>query len=95
MKKVVINDKEYEIIVNHKEAFDEEEFLNKCTDYFYDYDYIVGDIAYSKLRLKGFYDEKSKNVKSYNNIKKLKRYINENCAYGCKYFVLQKENDLK
>ena len=29
------------------------------SDYFYDYDYIVGDIAYSKLRLKGFYDEKT------------------------------------
>ena len=46
MKKVTINNKEYEIITNYKDAFNEEEFMNKCTDYFYDYDYIVGDIAY-------------------------------------------------
>lgn len=85
----------YKLIENHEDGFNEEEFKNKYTDYFYEYDYVVGDIAYGKLRLKGFYKEDNKNVKSYNNIKKLKRYINENCAYGCKYFVLEKENDLK
>ena len=69
MKKVNVNGKDYEIIINYREAFDEEEFLNKCTDYFYDYDYIVGDIAYSKLRLKGFYDEGNKKVNQINNYK--------------------------
>ena len=54
--KMIINNTEYELINNYKDAFNEEEFLSKCTDYFYDYDYIVGDIAYGKLRLKGFYD---------------------------------------
>ena len=68
-----------------------EEFLNKCTDYFYDYDYIVGDIAYGKLRLKGFYSEKNKKVKSINNYKFLDKYLKNNCAVDCKYFVLQKE----
>jgi len=52
---IEVNNKKYELIKNYKEAFDKEEFLSKCTDYFYDYDYIVGDIAYGKLRLKGFY----------------------------------------
>ena len=87
---IEINNQKYEIITNYKEAFDKEEFLLKCTDYFYDYDYIVGDIAYSKLRLKGFYDEKSKKVKPYNNIKKLDEYLKNNCANDCKYFVLKK-----
>jgi len=95
MQEVIVNDIKYKLIENYNEGFNEEEFKEKYTEFFECYDYVVGDIAYNKLRLKGFYDEKSKNVKSYNNIKKLKRYINENCAYGCKYFVLQKENDLK
>ena len=50
-----INNNKYEVIKNYKEAFNEEEFLSKFTDYFYDYDYIVGDIAYNTLSLKGFY----------------------------------------
>ena len=58
-----------ELIENYKEAFDKEEFLSKCTDYFYDYDYIVGDWAYGKLRLKGFNDKSNKN---YNKIQALK-----------------------
>lgn len=91
MKKVVINNNEYELIVNHKEAFEEEEFISKCTDYFYDYDYIVGDIAYSKLRLKGFYDDKNKKVNKINNYKNLDEYLKKNCAVDCKYFVVKKQ----
>jgi len=92
MKKIVVNEKEYELIVNYKDAFCEEEFLDKCTDYFYDYDYIVGDIAYSKLRLKGFYNEKNKKVNKINNYKSLNDYLKKNCAVDCKYFVLRKQN---
>ena len=87
---IEINNKKYELITNYKDAFELEEFLNKCTDYFYDFDYIVGDIAYSKLRLKGFYDETSKKVKDYNNIKNLETYLKTNCANDCKYFVIKK-----
>ena len=90
MKKITINIKEYEIIKNYKDAFNEEELMNKCTDYFYDYDYIVGDIAYSKLRLKGFYDEKNKKVNKINNFKNLDNYLKKYCAVDCKYFVLKK-----
>jgi len=91
MKKKNINNKEYELIINYKDAFEEEEFLNKCTDYFYDYDYIVGDIAYSKLRLKGFYDEKNKKANKINNYKYLDDYLKKNCAVDCKYFVIKKQ----
>ena len=91
MKKLVINNTEYEVLVNYKDAFDEEEFMSKCTDYFYDYDYIVGDIAYSKLRLKGFYDEKNKKANKINNYKNLDNYLKNNCAVDCKYFVIKKQ----
>lgn len=91
----IIEEITYKIIEDLEESFDFEMFENRYTDYFHMYDYVVGDIAYGKLRLKGFFKEDSEEVKSYNNIKKLKKYINENCAYGCKYFVLERISDLK
>ena len=87
---IEVNNNKYELITNYKEAFDKEEFLSKCTDYFYDYDYIVGDIAYGKLRLKGFYDEKSKKVKKLNNFKNVNDYLKNNCANDCKYYIVKK-----
>ncbi len=83
---------EYKLIENYKDAFNEEEFLNKCTEYFKDFDYIVGDIAYAKLRLKGFKKSTNKDVKKFNNYTNIDKYIKENCAYGCKYFILERIN---
>lgn len=87
---IVVNNNKYELITNKKEAFDYDYFMEMCTDYFYDYDYIVGDIAYSKLRLKGFYDSDNKKVKKINDIKYLEDYLTNYCAFDCKYFVLKK-----
>ena len=72
--KIIANNLEYWLIKNYREAFNEEEFINKCTDYFINYDYIVGDIAYGKLRLKGFYDSKNKKAKKLNNYDNLEDY---------------------
>lgn len=90
MKKITVENNNYELIKNYRDAFNEEEFISKCTDYFYDYDYIVGDIAYSKLRLKGFYDSSNKKVKVINDYSKLDNYLKTNCANDCKYFVVKK-----
>lgn len=91
MKPIIVNNSEYEMIKNEKDGFTEQEFYDKCTDYFYDYDYIVGDYAYGKLRLKGFYDKSNKKVKDINNIEILDKYLEEYCAYGCRYYVLKKK----
>lgn len=88
--KIEVNNQQYELIKNYKEAFEEEDFMSKCTDYFYDYDYLVGDIAYGKLRLKGFYDEKSKKVNKINNFKNIDEYLVQYCAPDCKHFILKK-----
>ena len=90
MKKITINEVEYEIVNDVKEAIDKEVLAEKITEYFDDYDYVVGDWAYGKLRLKGFYDSKNKKVKSINNYKFLNKYLKNNCAVDCKYFVLEK-----
>lgn len=90
MKEIVLNDLKYELIKNERDGFDKEEVLSKTTDYFIPYDYIVGDWAYGKLRLKGFYDNKNKKCKEINNIKNVEKYIKEYCAFNCKYFILKK-----
>ncbi|MDD3821884.1 MAG: YutD-like domain-containing protein [Bacilli bacterium] len=90
-QKVIVNGVEYELIDNKDDAFYEEEFIEKYTDYFCDYDYVVGDYAYNKLRLKGFNDGDNPKVNKVNNIKGLDYYLKNHCAYGCKYFVLKKQ----
>ncbi len=87
---IITDSNKYELITNHKNGFDKDDFISKCTDYFDDYDYIVGDIAYNKLRLKGFYESTNPKVKSLNDYKNLDKYLKENCACDCKYFVLKK-----
>ena len=90
MKTIELENNKYKLIENYNDGFNEEEVKEKYTDYFNEYDYIVGDIAYSKLRLKGFNKKGNKNFNSINDFSNLKKYLKENCAYGCKYFVLEK-----
>ena len=66
---------DYKLEKNIKEGFVLEEVVNRITDYFSEFDYILGDWAYGKLRLKGFYNESNKKVKDLNNIKFLDKYL--------------------
>ena len=90
MKSLNINDVKYEVIENVNDAIDIELLKDKITDYFNEFDYIVGDYAYNKLRLKGFNDKNNKHFKSINDINNLHKYIDEYCAYGCKWFCIKK-----
>ena len=90
MKKIIVNDKEYEVVEDVKGALDEEALREKATDYFDEYDYIVGDWAYGKLRLKGFNDKSNKNYNKINAYDNVNSYIQDYCAYGCKYFIIKK-----
>ena len=92
MKIVEVENNKYEITKDYRNGFDKEEFISKCTDYFYDFDYVVGDWAYDKLRLKGFYEDNNSKSKDINKISTLDKYLKENCAYDCKYFVAKKIN---
>lgn len=90
MKTIEVENNKYELIKDYKNGFDLEEFTSHYTDFFEDYDFIVGDIAYNKLRLKGFYDEKNKKAKEINNYNNVDKYIQEYCATDCKYYILKK-----
>lgn len=93
MKTYQIENNNYELIKDYKNAFDFETVKERYTEYFEDYDYILGDWAYGKLRLKGFCDKKNKKYKLINDIDKAEEYIKENGAYDCKYFILKKYKD--
>lgn len=90
MNSIEINNVKYEIIRNEKECLNKEDLADKITDYFDDYDYIFGDYAYEKVRLKGYYESNNKKAKRINDIKYLDEYIKNYCSYGARVFLLKK-----
>lgn len=92
MKEVIINNKKYDLVKDEKEGFSQVDVEEKMTDYFEEFDIVVGDWAYGKLRLKGFNEKGSKNFKPINDAKRIENYIEKNCAYGCKWFEIKKKN---
>lgn len=89
MNKIILNNTEYQIIDSNYDI-NQSEIESLYTEYFHPYDYILGDWAYSKLRLKGYYEKDNKNKNQFNNIESYKEYLKNNCAYGCKFFLIKK-----
>ena len=87
---IKIKDKEYNVIKDYGETVKTIDLEEYVTDFYNNYDYIVGDWAYGKLRLKGFYNHNNKKyVKEHNDYNNVQKYIDNYCAYGCKYFILE------
>ncbi len=86
---VMIDQQRYVLLVNHHEAFDIEQMKAKYDPYLDQYDYIVGDVSSTHLRLKGFLkarphvaiDKKADAIADY-----LMEYVNP----GSAYFVLKR-----
>ncbi|MEG2322308.1 MAG: YutD-like domain-containing protein [Bacilli bacterium] len=91
MKKIILEETEYELIKDYKNGFDLEELTKRYTDYFKEYDYIFGDWAYGKLRLKGFCKKENSLINDINNYNKIETYIKNDCAYDCKHFIIEKK----
>ena len=89
MENIVIDGKRYEVIKNYRDALNVSDLEDKITDYFDSFDYILGDYAYGKVRLKGFNEKGNKNFKPINDYLKIDEYIKENCAFDCRYFILK------
>ena len=83
---ITVQDRQFELLRDHRECFNEEEFASKYIDELFDkYDYITGDYSGGLLRLKGFYhNDKEKNYKF------IPDYIMDSCAYGCAFYVLKR-----
>ena len=90
MKTYNINNNTYELIKDYKNGFDYEAVKERYTEYFDDYDYILGDWSYGKLRLKGFCDKNNSKFKPLNDISQAEEYIKKHGAFECKYFILKK-----
>jgi len=93
MKKITLDNNQYELIDNYKDGFELDDLKEKYTDYFEPYDYIFGDYAYGKLRLKGFCNKDNKIYNKINDVNTIKDYIKDYCAYDCRYFVIKKEKN--
>lgn len=90
MKKIELNNIEFELINDYKNGFEKEELEKRYTDYFDNYDYIIGDWSYGKLRLKGLCDKDNKIYNKINDYNTVEKYLKEECAYDCRYFILKK-----
>ena len=77
---VLLLDTLYKVVEEEKEGFIKEEVESKFTEYFLDYDYVFGDWAYGKLRLKGFNKKGHHNFKEQNDIASLYTYKKDFCA---------------
>jgi len=89
-----VNRHGYTVIEEKREAFDEEAFIARYSDVLDKYDYIVGDWGHGQLRLKGFYEAKSKYATYDNRIDHVMDYVYEYCNFGCPYFIVRKETDI-
>ena len=75
MKEIKLDEKKYLILENKNECLNLEELQEKYTDYFYDFDYILGDYAYNKLRLKGFCQKNNPRFNQINDINTKDNYL--------------------
>lgn len=81
----------YQLIENYKDAFDESIVREKMTEYFNDFDYVIGDWSYGKLRLKGFCKEGNKRQRKFNLFSTKEVYLKDYCATNAAYFILEKK----
>jgi uncharacterized protein YutD len=88
---IKLNNTEYELIKNYKDSFNLNDIENIFTDYFYDYDYIVGDYSCGKLRLKGFCNPENKLFRELNDKNNIEEYIKKDCAYDCGHYILERK----
>lgn len=83
----LINDHKYELGTDHTDGFDFDEFVRRYNPALSQYDYIVGDWGYGKLRLRGFFND-DRTETSGPFISALNDYILEDVNFGAAYFVV-------
>ncbi len=87
-----VGGKVYEMILEHKNGWNEEAFKARYSEVLERYDYIMGDWGYNQLRLKGFYKDNNPRATKETEIAGFTDYLHEYCNFGCAYFVLERRN---
>jgi uncharacterized protein YutD len=85
-----IGSKTYELVTEHKTAWNFEVFRDRFSEVLERYDYIVGDWGYNQLRLRGFFKENNPKATKESSIAYFQDYLNEYCNFGCAYFIIEK-----
>nr|WP_321314897.1 YutD family protein [uncultured Ligilactobacillus sp.] len=88
---VMIDDDLYELVENYHDGFQIEKIKERFSPVLTKFDYIVGDMGYDQLRLRGFY-KNSRKVSATKKIDQLQDYLYEYCNFGCPYFILKNLN---
>ena len=86
---ILIDQREYRLVENYRDAFDLVKMNERYSDILNRYDYIVGDIGFEQLRLKGFFGDHQHKMPMDTRIGALQDYLYEYCNFGCAYFVLE------
>jgi len=73
----------FELVKDHKEAFDIKTFNDRYVDYLDKYDYIVGDFSAEMLRFKGFYKKDIENIPD---------YLMESSVPNAPYYILRRSD---
>lgn len=87
---ILIDSCAYRIVTNYREAFNIELLSERYSDVLNRYEYIVGDMGFEQLRLRGFFSEEHMNMPAEQRISNLADYLYEYCNFGCPYFVLER-----
>lgn len=90
-----IDGAKYKVIEDNKDSIDLEVLENRYTPFLEKFHYIVGDLSRDQLRLKGFYKDNQKNIPVDLKINTVEDYLAEYCSYGCAYFIIERQNDIK
>lgn len=85
----LINRHHYQLLYDYRNAFDAEKLADRFSSILGKFDYIVGDWGYDQLRLRGFYDDSNPLFTPDRGVDTIQEYIDEECNFGCAYFVIQ------
>ena len=94
-EQLMINDVRFKIVENYNEGLNLDHLKERYSDIFEKYDYIVGDMSYGQMRLRGFYHNTTENVPFDMFIRTLDDYLNEHTAFGSAYFVIERLGEKK
>lgn len=92
---IEVNKHPFEIVLEYRDGFDLDKFVERFSPILNKYDYIVGDWGFEQLRLKGFYRDDVKDVQRSQTIGAVQDYLYEYCNFGCAFFVLKNERVIK